>query len=106
MPNRLEPHQIDLNTRVKCSKEHRVFDFDGQFAILNFKTGIRYRMDEIGTRIWSQLKAKRSIREIRDFIVEEYSVESSRCERDLLGLLAELAEHDLVEFTHAADRTI
>ncbi|HEY3913190.1 MAG TPA: PqqD family protein [Verrucomicrobiae bacterium] len=73
---------------------------------MNVKTGIRYGMDEVGTRIWSQLKANRSVREIRDFIVEEYSVESSRCERDLLGLLTELAQHELVEFTHAADRAI
>jgi hypothetical protein len=106
MADWLKPHQIDLNTRVKCSREHRVFDFNGGFAILNFKTGVHYGMDEIGMRIWGQLKAKRSVREIRDFIVEEYSVESSRCERDLLGLLTELVQNELVELTHAADCAI
>jgi hypothetical protein len=101
-----EPHQIDLNTRVKRIDQQQTADLVGELAILNLKTGKYYGLDEVGTRIWALLKDSRTVQEIRDAVLQEYDVEPSRCEVDLLRLLNDLKEHELIEICSAPDRPI
>ena len=98
--------KIDLNTHVRCSDEQVAADVGGELAILNLKTGAYYGLDDVGGRIWDLLKENRTVREIRDLILEEYAVDAFRCEQDLFGLLADLARHELIEVSHASDRQV
>jgi len=106
MDTPLKSHQIDLNTRVKRIDQQQTADLVGELAILNLKTGKYYGLDEVGTRIWALLKENRTVLEIRDAILEEYTVEPARCELDLVRLLDDLKEHELVEICPAPDRSI
>ncbi len=106
MESTLEARQINLETCVKCSEGQMTADLSGELAILNLKTGVYFGLDAVGARIWSLVNGSRSVREIRDVILEEYDVDASRCERDLVRLLTELNRHNLVEICHAADRKI
>lgn len=104
LPN--EPIQIDLSTRVKRCEDQMAADLGGELAILNIKTGTYYGLNEIGSQIWLLLKESRTVKEIRDRLLEQYEVEPSRCEQDLVALLIQLAQHDLVQIDHAFDHQI
>jgi hypothetical protein len=87
---------IALDTRVVASKDQASADLGGEAAILNLKSGVYYGLDPVGARIWNLVQAPRTVREVRDTLLDEYDVESDRCERDLVALLEQLAEHDLI----------
>lgn len=103
---RLEPRPIVLETRVKYSDGQMAADLGGELAILNLKTGIYFGLDEVGARIWSLVNEKRTVREIRDVIMDEYAVDGPRCESDLVRLLTELARHELIEICDKPDSKI
>jgi hypothetical protein len=65
-------------------------------VILHFTAGTYFGLDEVGTRIWELVQTPRSVREIRDTLLEEYDVEEERCDRAVRSLLASLAEHGLI----------
>ncbi len=72
-------------------------DLAGEGAILDFKSGIYYGLDEVGARIWKLIAEPRIVGEICDTILAEYDVEAEVCERDVIALLGELAAKGLVE---------
>jgi hypothetical protein len=103
MDSHLELHQIDLDTRVKCSDKQMAADLCGELAILNLQTNVYYGLNAVGARIWSLVGEGRTVREVRDTMLAEYAVDAAQCERDLLRLLTELAQHKLIEICHAPD---
>ncbi len=88
---------ISLDTRVVASKEQASADLGDEAAILNLKSGVYYGLDAVGARIWNLIQTPRTVREVRDTLLEEYDVEADRCGNDLINLLKELAEHDLID---------
>jgi len=54
-------------------------------------------LDPVGARIWKLIQTPRTVREVRDTLLEEYDVEAERCEKDLIALLQELAKNDLID---------
>ncbi len=90
---------ISLDTTVVASKEQASADLGDEAAILNLKSGVYYGLDAVGARIWALIQTPRTVREVRDTLLEEYDVEADRCGEDLIRLLGELAEHDLIDVT-------
>ncbi len=84
---------------VVASKEQASADLGDEAAILNLKSGVYYGLDSVGARIWDLIQTPRTVREVRDTLLNEYDVEAGRCEGDLIALLEELAEHDLIDVT-------
>lgn len=72
-------------------------DLTGEVAILNLTTGTYFGLDEVGARIWNLIQQPRTVDEVKAALLEEYEVEASQCEADLLSLLAEMAVAGLVE---------
>ena len=54
-------------------------------------------LNEVGARVWSLVQEPRNVSEIRDAILEEFDVDPSLCERDLLVLLRDLAGRALIK---------
>jgi hypothetical protein len=71
-------------------------------AILNLKNSVYYGINPVGTRVWSLLKQPRSIKELRDTLLNEYEVDAELCERDLLTLLEKMRSEGLIEVREAA----
>jgi|SRR5580658_7720638 hypothetical protein len=99
-------YHIDLDTRVKRSETQMSADLGGEMAILNLKTGTYLGLNEVGARIWNFLSEDRTVREIRELIMQEYAVDSLRCEQDITKLLSELARYELVALVHVPDQKI
>ena len=87
---------ISLDATVVASKEQASADLGDEAAILNLIDGVYYGLDPVGARIWKLIQEPRTVREVRDTLLDEYNVDADRCEHDLIVLLTELAEHDLM----------
>ena len=70
---------------------------DQDIVLLNTRTNKYYALDEVGARFWNLLSESKTLREAHQSLLEEYEVESSQLEQDLLELLADLQENGLVE---------
>ncbi|MGC1203219.1 MAG: PqqD family peptide modification chaperone, partial [Candidatus Acidiferrales bacterium] len=66
-------------------------------SILNLKNTVYYGLDPVGARVWTLLQQPRSVEQLRDTLLEDYEVESARCENDLLSLLEKMRAEGLIE---------
>jgi len=88
---------ISINSRIAVSQDQVSCDLSGEAAILNLKAGVYYGLNTVGASIWKLIQEPRTIKEIRDALLEEYDVEPKRCEQDILELLEELSTHELIK---------
>ncbi|MBI3591539.1 MAG: PqqD family protein [Candidatus Melainabacteria bacterium] len=79
------------------SKEQVSCDLAGEAVILNFKDGIYYGLDAIGASVWELIQKSKTVKEIRDSILENYDVEPDHCKNDLIALLNDLKTIGLIE---------
>jgi hypothetical protein len=56
-----------------------------------------YTLNETGARIWGLIDGQRTLREIRDVIVQEYDVTPQQAEADVAEFVAYLENIDAVE---------
>ncbi len=91
------PETICLKTIVVASKDNVSCSLGAEAAILNMSSGVYYGLDPVGAHIWSLLEQPRSVEDLRAAVMEEYEVESARCEADLLALLEKLRSEGLIE---------
>jgi hypothetical protein len=71
-------------------------NLEEEAVILNLQDGVYYGLNDLGARIWNLLQEPRTVRKIRDILLQEYEVEPERCQQDLLQLLGELAAKGLI----------
>ncbi len=88
---------ISKRSTVVVAKDQVSCDLSGEAAILNLKSGVYFGLNTVGASIWKLIQEPRTVREIREAILEEYDVEPNRCEHDVLELLKELSTHGLIE---------
>jgi len=91
---------MSLETTVVANPDAMSSSIGIETVILHFTAGTYFGLDEVGSRIWQLLQTPRSVREIREALLEEYDVDETRCEAAVRSLLASLEEHGLVT-THA-----
>ena len=91
------PAVISLKTIVVASKENVSCALGEEAAILHMSSGVYYGLDPVGARIWKLLEQPKSVADLRTAIVDEYDVESTKCESDLLNLLEKMRAEGLIE---------
>jgi hypothetical protein len=91
------PAVISLKTIVVASKENVSCALGDEAAILHMSSGVYYGLDPVGARIWKLLEQPKLVEDLRTAIVDEYDVESAKCESDLLSLLEKLRAEGLIE---------
>ena len=96
-------HHILETSLVKAAKEQVSCDLGGEAVILNLKSGEYFGLDPVGARVWSLIQELRSVKAVRDTILEEYDVEPEVCQRDLLALLRDMADQSLIEVENEQD---
>jgi hypothetical protein len=92
---------LSTSSIVSATSEHVSCMLGDEAAILNLKNTVYYGLNAVGARVWSLVQQSRSVREIRDTLVEEYDVQAEQCERDLLDLLESMREQGLIEVGEA-----
>jgi Coenzyme PQQ synthesis protein D (PqqD) len=88
---------IEPRTVVKQSK-HQVFcNLDDEVAILNLKSTLYFGLDEVGAYIWQALSEPRAVNELCKGVLDQFDVEETRCNSDVIKFLTELDHAGLIE---------
>lgn len=88
---------ISLDSTVVASSQLVSANLDGEVVILGFQSGSYFGLDQVGAFVWDSIQKPQKVGEIRDRILEEYDIDSARCEQDLLNLLESLLDKQLIE---------
>lgn len=87
---------------IVAAKDQVSCNLAGETVILNFKSGVYYGLDPVGTFIWNLVQNPKTLEDVREALLNEYQVEPDRCERDLLILIEDLAAAGLIELRDAS----
>ncbi|MBE9005843.1 PqqD family protein [Fortiea sp. LEGE XX443] len=75
-------------------------DIGDEIVILNFRSGVYHSVNEVGGRIWTLIKEPKTVKDIKEILLQEYKVEAEICDRDLTELLLKLQASQLIEISH------
>jgi hypothetical protein len=87
---------IPESTEIVVAQGVLASDFGAEQVILNLRDGVYYGLEDVGARIWQLLQRPTTVTAVRAALLEEYDVDAARCERDVDGLIADLAARGLV----------
>jgi hypothetical protein len=88
---------LSKDSIVIASSDQVSCELGDESVILSLRNSVYYGVDPVGASVWKLLKQQRSVGELRDAMMEEYEVESRRCEADLLVLLEKMRAEGLVK---------
>lgn len=74
-------------------------DLGGEAVVLDPHTGRYYGLNELGARIFELAQKPRSVERIMAALLQEYDVEESQLQADLLAFLREMESRRLIEAT-------
>ena len=96
-PYSLEAHVIAAEGKQLST------NLSGEVVILGVERGIYYGLSDVGAYVWDLLATSRRIEDIVIGVVDTFDVSRDVAERDVLALIASLAEHDLITVDDATD---
>jgi hypothetical protein len=88
---------ISDTSTIVVTKDQVSCELSGEAAILNLKSGVYFGLNTVGASIWKLIQEPKTLKEIRDSILEEFDVDPDRCENDILEILQELSTNGLIE---------
>lgn len=88
---------MDLNNVVEQSSDPISADVDGELVMMSIERGNYYGLSGIGSRIWQLIETPVTVSALCDKLLEEYDVERSVCEVDVLEFLGKLADQELIK---------
>jgi type I protein arginine methyltransferase len=74
----------------------------GETVLLSLDDGLYFGLNSVGTHIWRAISPAVTVADIRASMLEHFDVDEAICERDLLALIAELADRKLISPQGAA----
>jgi len=86
---------------VVAAKDQFSCPLGNDIVILDVKAGLYFSLDNVGVLVWHLLQQPRTVREVRQAILDAFEVAPEACERDLLELLRDLATRNLIEIRDA-----
>ena len=89
---------LSLQTTVLASPKQVSCDVAGEAVLLSLRDGEYYGLNEVGAAIWRLIQQARTVLEVRDALLEEFSdIDAEECERAILRFLEEMISLNLVE---------
>ncbi len=90
---------ISLDSAVRPSDEVMFREIGGEAVLLNLTTGEYFGLDAVGAQIWRLLDEQRQVGAVLRRLLDEFDAPAELVERDLLGLVVQLAEKGLMTRT-------
>lgn len=72
---------------------------DDELVMMSVEKGQYYGLGGVAPRIWELLQKPHTFDQLVDRILEEFEVERSLCEKDMVGFLEKMEEFGLIEHT-------
>jgi hypothetical protein len=91
------PSDVVWRKIIMRAEEQISRDIGMEAVILNLANSKYYGLNEVGARIWKIIEKPVSVKEICTILVDEFDVTPERCEKELLALLQEMADHQLID---------
>ena len=87
------------NTRIQSTQHQSSSVLGKETIVLNYEAGNYYELNEVGGLIWSLLQAGQelSVQKIKEQILEEFDVDESVCNQELMSFLGNLLDENLIE---------
>ena len=95
-----DDREIAESSIVVAASDQISSDLGGEAVILNMKTGIYHGLNEIGARVWDLIEQPKTVKEVKQALLEEYEVEAEVCTDDLFSLLNNLKTAGLIKVTN------
>lgn len=89
--------EITESSIVVAAEEQISSDLGGESVILNMKTGVYHGLNEVGARVWDLIEKPKTVKDIKQVVLEEYEVSPDVCTNDLFLLLNNLKTAGLIE---------
>jgi hypothetical protein len=89
--------ELTLHSIVVASPNQLSTSLDGEAIVLNLESGIYYGLADVAAGIWSLLQQPTTCADIAVALAEEYAVEQSRLEADVLAFVRDLHALQLVD---------
>ena len=92
------PQTIDFSQqRVVPAKNVMIRNVADESILLNLSSTQYYRLDDVGTDMWTILTTSETIQIAFETLLAEYDVEPDRLAEDLRELISKLMEQSLIE---------
>jgi Coenzyme PQQ synthesis protein D (PqqD) len=90
---------IKPNTRIQIAQSQSSSILGKETIVLNYEIGNYYELNEIGGFIWSLLQTNKvmSVAKIKEHLLEEFEVDESLCQEELVLFLENLFHEKLIE---------
>jgi hypothetical protein len=92
---------LELTTKVQANHDVLGAELGGEVSLLNLQSGTYFTLNAVGASVWRQIQQAKSLEEIKQRLLQEYEVDTRRCESDLRRLVMELQSSGLVELIPA-----
>ncbi len=90
---------INPHTRIQIAQSQSSSMLGKETIVLNYELGNYYELNEMGGFIWSLLQANKEmpVDKIKAHLLEEFEVEASVCQQELVLFLENLFHERLIE---------
>jgi hypothetical protein len=86
---------VTLEDRVEIPDTVVFRDLDGEVVILDLESSTYFGLDPVGTRMWTLIGEHGSLGKVYEVLQEEYDVDSTKLQSDLLQLTNQFCERGL-----------
>jgi hypothetical protein len=87
---------IAYESHVRVPEDVLVSELEGESVLLNLKSEIYFGLDQMATRMWTELTKGDTIQAAYDRLAAEYDVPPEKLRSDLSHLIEELLSHGLL----------
>lgn len=88
---------VTLESTVRRRDDQLSADLDGQTALFSIERGKYYGLDPVGSAIWKHIEVPIAVSALCEALLERFTVERDRCEREVLQFLESLAAEGLID---------
>jgi Coenzyme PQQ synthesis protein D (PqqD) len=88
--------KITLDTKIHRNPEMVSGNMDGEIVMLSVQRGEYFGLDIVGSRIWELIENSITVGKIKQTLLDEYEVDESTCEDDLIEFLEDLQKKGLL----------
>ncbi|MFT5083440.1 MAG: hypothetical protein ACI9Y1_001483 [Lentisphaeria bacterium] len=88
--------KLTLSSTVRRNENIVDAVIDGETVMMSIENGQYYGLDNIASRIWQLVEKPIKINDICQSLQEEYNVNQTLCQSDVIAFLDNLKESDVV----------
>ncbi|MCA9049854.1 MAG: lasso peptide biosynthesis PqqD family chaperone [Planctomycetaceae bacterium] len=94
------PTAISRSTTVRQAESQVAADMGDGVALMSLENGKYYCLNDSAGSVWHLIEKPVAVSEICSSLMEQFDVESDRCEQEVLSILSRLKDEGLVEILH------